>query len=83
MILPPECVRPRSSCHGGRRSRLFAAQAAGQWKPLFNGKDLDRVDGGGRARWPGRAGAAAPQPAQWKVEEACSSAARARAAAAW
>jgi hypothetical protein len=47
---------------------LFAAQAAGQWKPLFNGKDLTGWTVAAGRGGPGGAGAAAPQPAQWKVE---------------
>ncbi len=48
-------------------SRLVA-QTPGEWKPLFNGKDLT-----GWTVAAGRGGAApgapAPQPAQWKVED--------------
>ena len=40
----------------------LAAQAPGDWKPLFNGKDLT-----GWTVAAGRAGTAAT-PAQWKVE---------------
>ena len=47
---------------------LFAAQAAGQWKPLFNGKDLTGWTVAAGRGGPGGAGAAAPQPAQWKVD---------------
>jgi hypothetical protein len=52
-------------------SQPLSAQSAGEWKPLFNGKDLTgwtvaagRRGGGGT---PG-AQAAPPQPANWKVE---------------
>ena len=54
-------------------SPTLAAQSAGQWKPLFNGKDLTgwtvaagRRGGGGAAA----PDAAAPAPApSWKVED--------------
>ena len=43
---------------------LVSAQAAGEWKPLFNGKDLT-----GWTVAAGRGGGTTPpQPAQWKVE---------------
>jgi hypothetical protein len=47
---------------------LLGAQTPGEWKPLFNGKDLTgwtvAAGRGGTAN----PGAPAPQPAQWKVE---------------
>jgi hypothetical protein len=47
---------------------LLVAQTPGEWRPLFNGKDLTgwTVAAGRGGTAPG---APAPQPAQWKVED--------------
>jgi hypothetical protein len=47
-----------------------SAQSPGEWKPLFNGKDLTGwTVAAGRGNPNAPAGTPAPQPAQWKVED--------------
>jgi hypothetical protein len=63
------------SCLAGlaTSSPTLSAQSPGEWKPLFNGKDLTgwTVAAGRRGGSPsgGAASAPAPQPAAWKVED--------------
>jgi hypothetical protein len=46
-----------------------ATQASGEWRPLFNGKDLTGwTVAAGRGGGAGNPAAPAPQPAQWKAE---------------
>jgi len=46
-----------------------SAQSPGEWKPLFNGKDLSGwTVAAGRGGANANPNAPAPQPAQWKVE---------------